>query len=156
LISTLAQGVLTGQQEWGMIGLGAALGVALILLDVVLGRLRLLRLPPLAVGIAIYLPMSATLMVVIGAVCGWVYERAAPAGAAGERYRRMGVLAATGLIVGESLLGVLLAGIVVATGDAAPLAIVGDGFEPFALWGGLLVFALLAFWLYRRSARLAQ
>jgi len=153
LISTLAQGVLTGQQEWGMIGYGVLLGIALILLDLLLGRLRLLRLPPLAVGIAIYLPMSATLMVVVGAVCGWLYDRAAPAGDGGERYRRMGVLVATGLIVGESLFGVLLAGIVVTSGSATPLAVVGDGFAPYALWGGLVLFALLAFGIYRRAAR---
>jgi putative OPT family oligopeptide transporter len=151
LISTLAQGVLTGTQQWGMIGNGVLLGIALIALDALLAKLRLLRLPPLAVGIAIYLPMSATLMVVVGAVCGWVYDRAAR----GETHRRMGVLIATGLIVGESLFGVLMAGIVAGTGNPEPLALVGPGFGPYALWGGALLFALLAFWCYRRSARLA-
>ena len=34
-----------------------------------------LRLPPLAVGFGIYLPMSATLPVVVGAVIGWIYNR---------------------------------------------------------------------------------
>jgi putative OPT family oligopeptide transporter len=152
LISTLAQGVLTGQQKWGMIGAGVLLGVGLIALDMLMGRLRLLRLPPLAVGIAIYLPMSATLMVVVGAVCGWVYDRAR----ADEAHRRMGILIATGLIVGESLFGVLMAGIVVSTGNPEPLALAGAAFHPYALWGGALLFALLAWWCYRRSARLAQ
>jgi putative OPT family oligopeptide transporter len=151
LISTLAQGVLTGTQQWGMIANGVLLGIGLILLDALLGRLRLLRLPPLAVGIAIYLPMSATLMVVVGAVCGWLYDRARR----DETHRRMGVLIATGLIVGESLFGVVMAGIVAGTGNPEPLAIVGAAFQPYALWGGALLFALLAFWCYRRSARLA-
>ena len=151
LISTLAQGVLTGTQQWGMIGYGVLLGVGLIALDALLGRMRLLRLPPLAVGIAIYLPMSATLMVVVGAVCGWIYDRARQ----DEGHRRMGVLIATGLIVGESLFGVLMAGIVAGTGTGEPLAVAGPGFRPYALWGGTLVFALLAWWCYRRAARLA-
>jgi putative OPT family oligopeptide transporter len=151
LISTLAQGVLTGQQQWGMIGIGVLLGVLLIVVDALMGRLRLLRLPPLAVGIAIYLPMSATLMVVAGAICGWLYDRAG----SGEAHRRMGVLVATGLIVGESLFGVLMAGIVVGTDKPEPLALIGSGFRPFALWGGALLFALLAWWCYRRAARLA-
>jgi putative OPT family oligopeptide transporter len=151
LISTLAQGVLSGTQQWGMIANGVLLGVGLIILDAVLGKLRLLRLPPLAVGIAIYLPMSATLMVVVGAVCGWVYDRAQGS----EASRRMGVLVATGFIVGESLFGVLMAGIVAGTGNAEPLALAGPGFHPYALWGGALLFALLAFWCYRRSARLS-
>ncbi|HEY0311516.1 MAG TPA: oligopeptide transporter, OPT family [Allosphingosinicella sp.] len=156
LISTLAEGVLGGKMDWTMVGYGALLGVALILLDFLMGRLRLLRLPPLAVGIAIYLPMSATLMVVVGAVAGWLYDRAAGRARDGETWKRMGVLVATGLIVGESLFGVLLAGIVTATKNPEPLAIVGAGFRPYALWGGALLFALLAAWNYRRSAQLSR
>ncbi|MEA3009476.1 MAG: hypothetical protein QOJ91_1168 [Sphingomonadales bacterium] len=155
LISTLAQGVLGGDMDWTMIGWGALLGVGLILLDFGLGKAKLLRLPPLAVGIAIYLPMSATLMVIAGAIAGWLYDKGAPRARDPETYRRTGVLAATGLIVGESLFGVLLAGLVVATSNASPLALVGDGFRPVAVWGGALLFALLAWWLYRRSAKLA-
>jgi putative OPT family oligopeptide transporter len=155
LISTLAVGVLGGNMDWTMIGWGVVLGIGLILLDAGLGRAGKLRLPPLAVGIAIYLPMSATLMVVLGAIAGWVYEKGAKRAADPEGYRRTGVLAATGLIVGESLFGVLLAGIVVAAGNASPLAVVGDGFRPVAVIGGAILFAALAWWLYRRSAKLA-
>ena len=155
LISTLAQGVLGGDMDWTMIGWGVLLGIGLILVDLGLGRAKLLRLPPLAVGIAIYLPMSATLMVIAGAIAGWLYDKGAAKARDPETYRRTGVLAATGLIVGESLFGVLLAGLVVATSNASPLALVGDGFRPVAVWGGALLFALLAWWLYRRSAKLA-
>jgi putative OPT family oligopeptide transporter len=155
LISTLAVGVLGGNMDWTMIGWGVVLGIGLILLDAGLGRAGKLRLPPLAVGIAIYLPMSATLMVVLGAIAGWVYDKGARRAVDAESYRRTGVLAATGLIVGESLFGVLLAGIVVAAGNASPLALVGDGFRPVAVIGGTILFAALAWWLYRRSAKLA-
>jgi putative OPT family oligopeptide transporter len=155
LISTLATGVLGGDMDWTMIGWGALLGAALILLDAGLGKAKLLRLPPLAVGIAIYLPMSATLMVIVGAVLGWLYDKGAARAADPERYRRTGVLTATGLIVGESLFGVLLAGLVVASGSAAPLAVVGDGFRPIAVWGGTALFAAIAWWIYRRNAKLA-
>ena len=52
----------------------SALGV--ILLDETLGLLKKLRIPPLAVGIGIYLPMSATFAVVVGAVIShWYNER---------------------------------------------------------------------------------
>jgi len=54
--------------KWKMIGIGALVGVGLILLDTVLGAANKLRIPPLAVGIGIYLPMSATFAVVVGAV----------------------------------------------------------------------------------------
>jgi len=60
---------------------------------------------------------------------------------------------ATGMIVGESLFGVALAGLVVGTGSDTPLAVVGDEFGLVATIGGTLVFASLVAWLYRQSAR---
>ncbi|HEX8388855.1 MAG TPA: OPT/YSL family transporter, partial [Sphingomonas sp.] len=139
---------------WTMIGWGALAGVAIVLIDEALGRARRLRLPPLAVGIGIYLPMAVTLPVVVGAVIGHRYDRWADRRADPEAARRMGVLAATGLIVGESLFGVAFAGIVAATGSDAPLAVVAD-FETPALFLGLAAFAALLALLYRFTARRA-
>jgi hypothetical protein len=66
----------------------------------------------------------------------------------------MGVLAATGLIVGESLFGVAFAGIVGATNNDAPLAVVGEHFESVALWiAPLLFFGTIAL-LYRNTKKL--
>jgi putative OPT family oligopeptide transporter len=155
LISALAKGVLGGDLNWTMIGYGALTGVGLVMLDEALGRAKTLRLPPLAVGIGIYLPMAAVLPVVIGAVIGYFYDRWADRRAKPEFARRMGVLTATGLIVGESLWGVVFAGIVAGSGSDAPLAVVGEGFEPFALIGGTILFVLLAAWVYRRTMRLS-
>ena len=76
LISALAQGVIGGNLEWKMIGIGALVGVGLILLDATLGAMKKLRIPPLAVGIGIYLPMSATFAVVVGAVISHWYDGA--------------------------------------------------------------------------------
>jgi putative OPT family oligopeptide transporter len=74
LISALAQGVIGGTLEWKMIGIGAVIGVGLILLDITLGAMKTkLRIPPLGVGIGIYLPMSATFAVVVGAVISHWY-----------------------------------------------------------------------------------
>jgi putative OPT family oligopeptide transporter len=156
LISALAKGVLGGDLNWAMIGFGALTGAGLILLDETLGRLKILRLPPLAVGIGIYLPMAAILPVVIGSVIGFYYDRWADGRPKPEFARRMGVLTATGLIVGESLWGVVFAGIVAGSGSDAPLAVVGEGFEFFALVGGTALFVLLALWLYRRTMKLAS
>jgi putative OPT family oligopeptide transporter len=155
LISALAKGVLGGDLNWTMIGYGAMTGVGLILLDETLGRAKKLRLPPLAVGIGIYLPMAAVLPVVIGAVIGHFYDRWADRREKPEFARRMGVLTATGLIVGESLWGVVFAGIVAGSGSDTPLALVGEGFELVALVAGVALFVLLAAWVYRRTMRLA-
>ena len=87
LISALAQGVIGGNLDWKMIGIGALVGVGLILLDATLGAMKKLRIPPLAVGIGIYLPMSATFAVVVGAVRRHWYDGRARAIAA-TRARR--------------------------------------------------------------------
>ncbi len=151
LISALAKGVLGGNLNWAMIGYGAMTGVAVIALDELLGKAGKLRLPPLGVGLGVYLPMAVTLPVTIGAVVGYAYDRWADRARDPELARRMGVLTATGMIVGESLWGVGFAGIVYLTNQETPLALVGEGFVPIALVGGTLLFALLTWVMYRRT-----
>jgi putative OPT family oligopeptide transporter len=112
LISSLAKGVLGGDINWNLIGFGALLGVVTIAIDEILRKTSKMRLPPLCVGMGIYLPMALTLLIPVGAVLGYIYEKWADRHANPEFAKRMGVLAATGLIVGESLLGVTYAGVV--------------------------------------------
>jgi len=153
LISALAKGVLGGDISWSLIGYGALLGVATIALDEMLGKAGKMRLPPLCVGMGIYLPMALTLLIPVGAVIGHYYDRWADRQPNPEFGKRMGVLAATGLIVGESLFGVAFAGLVAASGKDAPLAVVGDGFETAGIVIGLLVFAGTIVLLYRSACR---
>ncbi|MGB8602887.1 MAG: oligopeptide transporter, OPT family, partial [Rhizomicrobium sp.] len=159
LIAALAQGVIEHKLDWGMIGLGGAIGVVLVVLDDVLGRFKLLRLPPLAVGIGIYLPMSATLPVVIGAVLGHFYDRWADRGTNPDRAKRLCVLVASGMIVGESLFGVILAGLIVGTSKDAPIGLVSADFAA-APWLGLVAFigliAVLFGWMRKRMAIQAE
>ncbi|HEV8600228.1 MAG TPA: oligopeptide transporter, OPT family [Gemmatimonadales bacterium] len=156
LISTLARGVLSAQLDWKMIGIGALVGLVCIVLDELLGALKLIRLSPLAIGIGIYLPMDATQPVVVGALIGWLYNRAMDRRGNAEMAKRFGVLLASGLIVGESLLGVLNAGLIVATGSAAPLALVGVDFAGPAQWVGIVLFALVIAWSYRWVSRQSE
>ena len=156
LISALAQGVIAKHLQWKMLGIGALVGVGLILLDRTLGALKKLRIPPLAVGIGIYLPMSATFAVVVGAVVGHWYNRRVRSFRDPGRAERLGTLVASGLIVGESLWGVLNAGLIVGLSKDAPIALVPENFA-LAPWLGLLGFVglivLLYGWMLRRSAR---
>lgn len=157
LISSLAKGVLGGDLRWDLIGVGALIGLGVILVDELLARTSTrLRLPPLAVGLGIYLPMGVTLTVVVGAVIGWFYERAADKARDPEFVKRMGVLMATGMIVGDSLFGVLYAGIVYETGSEAPLAVMGPEFGRIALVGGTVAFLALTALLYRYTKRMAR
>ena len=157
LISALAKGVIEGQLDWNLIEYGVAIGAGIILVDEVLARTtRKLRVPPLAVGLGMYLPLVVTLMIVVGAIVGWIYDRRAERKPDAEGAKQLGVLLASGLIVGESLLGVILAGVVVASGKDTPLALVGDSFAAAAQWIGLIAFALTIAALYRWLGRLHQ
>jgi putative OPT family oligopeptide transporter len=151
LISALAQGVLGGHLNLRMLGLGALVGVIVIAIDLALGRAGRMRLPPLAIGLGIYLPMGVSLALSIGALIGHYYDRWTARAADPAVARRMGVLMATGLIVGESLFGVLYAGIVAGSGRNEPFALVGDGFAPYALIAGTVIFFTLIGLLYRRT-----
>jgi putative OPT family oligopeptide transporter len=151
LIAALAQGILGGSLNLRMLEYGVLVGALLIAVDALLGRAGRMRLPPLAIGLGIYLPMGATLPVVIGALAGYFYDRWADRGPQPGFARRMGVLMATGMIVGESLCGVLYAGIVVASGKSSPFALVGDDFATAALIGGAIIFFALVALLYRRT-----
>lgn len=156
LISSLARGVLQGDLDWSLIGLGALLGAGMILADEGLGRAKLPRLPPLAVGMGIYLPMSTNFMIIAGAVAGHLFNRNADRRAGSEGVKRLGVLVASGLIVGESLVGIAIAALVVSSGRDTPLAVVGDAFQPLAEPLTLAVFVAAVMALYAWSVRAAR
>ncbi|MQQ99559.1 OPT family oligopeptide transporter [Glaciimonas soli] len=160
LMTAIATGIFTHQLNWNMIVVGAALGIVMIIIDGILKRRGgVARLPVMAVGIGIYLPPTVASVLVVGAVLAWIIERILKKRAAqrgipyaeySEAANQRGVLIASGLIVGESLIGVLMAGIIGFSGKEAPLALVGDSFETNAQWLGLIVFVLVAFAFARR------
>jgi putative OPT family oligopeptide transporter len=155
LISALAKGVLEGKLDWNLIGMGALIGAALIVCDEGMGLAGKVRLPPLAVGMGIYLPITTTFPIVVGALVGCVYDRSTKHQADPAAGKQLGVLLASGLIVGESLFGVFLAGLIVATGKPSPMALVGNGFRPFDSSFGLIAFAGLTTALYLWIGRLS-
>ena len=154
LISALAQGVIEQKAPWLMIGIGVLVGIAVIALDELLGMRKWLRLPPLAVGMGIYLPASVTLPVVVGAVIGHFYDVWTKRTKDPEHSKRLAVLVASGMIVGESLFGVLNAGLIVALNNGAPLALVPEDFGPAPIIGWLsfgVLIVLLYGWTMRRA-----
>jgi putative OPT family oligopeptide transporter len=155
LISALAQGVIQNNVDWSLIKIGAVIGVFVIAADELLRRsTKSAHLSPLAVGLGIYLPTQSTLMVVVGAVVGWYYDRHVSRNPKPEASRQLGVLLASGMIVGEGLIGVLIAGLVAFSGKDFPLSLVGDGFaDHAAVWIGGGVFVLTVYLLYRWISR---
>lgn len=170
LMTTIAKGIFSHELEWTMILIGLAVGAAVIAIDILLAKSgSKLRIPALAVGMGIYLPPAITAPLIIGAVLSWVVssqvKRRAKAQNAdfNELYKpveRKGALVASGLIVGESLVGVALAVLIVISisngGSDAPLAITSWLTPIFGDSGiveqllGLAVFAIVCVMFARR------
>jgi hypothetical protein len=156
LIQALAKGVIAADIDWSLIEIGALIGVGIVLLDEILARTtKHMRVPPLAVGLGIYLPTSATLMIVVGAVVGWFYDTRADRTSKPEAAKQLGVLLASGLIVGEGIIQVVISVIKSLSSKPAPLALVGPGFETAGIILGGVTFAAMTFILYRWILRMA-
>jgi len=146
-----------GQLPWGMIGIGAAIGACIIVVDEVLKRRNApFRAPVLAVAVGIYLPLELSVPIFLGGLVAYLVERAI--GVHGEtpeaeRSKRNGILFAAGLITGEALMGIFIAIPIVTSGRADVLAL-GAGLQ-FGEWLGLAVVGGLALWLYRVGAQKA-
>ncbi|MBI0030428.1 MULTISPECIES: OPT family oligopeptide transporter [Gilliamella] len=164
LMTTIAKGIFSHNLDWTMILIGLVVGAVIIIIDLVLAANNSkFRLPALAVGLGIYLPPSITMPIFVGTVLSWIIKRNAYAKATTlklnpeEEYKkvdRKAALIASGLIVGESLVGVILAVVIVISiasgGSDAPLAIPTDlGVLPQYL--GLLVFVTICVLFIRRA-----
>jgi putative OPT family oligopeptide transporter len=158
LISALAKGVIEGQLDWGLIGIGVLIGVVLVIIDEGLRLTGRYSLPPLGVGMAIYLPAAVTVPIVVGALIGWLYDNwvGRASNPAREAAKRMGILMASGLIVGESLFNVALAGLIVVSNKGEPLALVGDAFAHTGVILGSVGSIAVVAALYLFSARVAR
>ncbi|MEM7349669.1 MAG: oligopeptide transporter, OPT family [Acidobacteriota bacterium] len=138
LMKVVIEGVLDSSLPWGLVGVGVVLAISI----------ELCRIPSLPFAVGVYLPVATMVPVFCGGLLRHFAEKKAPSeDEAGER-RERGVLFGSGLVGGEGLLGVAIAGVAAATG-AAPK---GLGYD----WAGaagqvlaLLVFAGLIFTFWR-------
>lgn len=154
LIGSIAQGVLNGKLPWHLLGIGACIGVAVILVDELLVRSGKGKLPPLAVAMGIYLPVSLNLPTVIGGFVGYFWNRMAARTGNPAYVERSGVLLATGLIVGDSLFGLFYAGAVAGVG-ADTLALAPESFAGIAPYLSVAVAVSLVVGVYARTKRQA-
>ncbi|MDF7670547.1 oligopeptide transporter, OPT family [Orbaceae bacterium ESL0721] len=164
LMTTIATGIFSHNLQWTMILIGLVLGAVIIIIDLILAKSgSTFRLPALAVGMGIYLPPAITMPIFLGGLLSWYIKRGAYKKAAlnhldpKEQYTRAdrkATLIASGFIVGESLVGVILAAIIVISitngGNDAPLAIDID-LGNFTQFGGLAVFIIICLLFARRA-----
>ena len=157
LMASVAKGIFGGHLPWGMIGIGALIGVAIIVVDQVLkARKAPFHAPVLAVAVGIYLPLELSVPIFIGGLIAWLVERRLGIhgeGPEADRARQNGILFAAGLITGESLMGILIAIPIVVTSSSDVLALPAPLQAGRAL--GLAVVGALAVWLYRTGSRRA-
>lgn len=152
LMATVAKGLFGGQLQWNLITIGAAIGVAVILLDVMLEKSgSKFRTPVLAVAVGIYLPLDVTSPIFLGGLLAHFAERARAGQPNEETRARRGTLFAAGMIAGESLMGVLIAIPIVMTGRADVLAL--PSVLQMGSWLGMILLALLGWALYRTATR---
>ena len=150
LISALASGVINGNLRWDLIGIGAGLGAALVVVDEILVRASRAKLkaPPLAVAMGIYLPVATSIAVVVGALAGKIYDDWVSKSAYAETAKRLGILLASGMIVGESLFGVFTAAVIVSTQNAEPFDLIPAGAPWPAMIVGVIAFLATILSLY--------
>jgi hypothetical protein len=95
-------------------------------------------------------------MVVVGAVAGKLYHDWVGDKPNGDVAKRLGILLASGLIVGESIFGIVLSAIIVFSNKGTPFAVVGDDFQTAATWIGGIAFVIIVVGLYRWVGGLAR
>lgn len=161
LMTTIASGIFAHNLEWVYIFTGIAIGAVLIAADLVLKKSSggKLALPVLAVGMGIYLPPSVNMPIVAGAVLAAVLKHIIGKKAENREGRlknaeRIGILFSAGLIVGESLIGVIMAFIIAFSvtngGSDAPLALNLQNWDAAASWLGLAFFVTGMFFFAQR------
>jgi putative OPT family oligopeptide transporter len=142
LMAQLARGIVGGQMAWGLLGIGAAFGVALLLCG---------ARAPMLIAVGMYLPFDTTSAIFVGGVFKWIADRIARGRTDADRTRieETGTLLASGLISGEAIVGILLAVTFLAglEGWRAPF------YEQWGGWLSLAALASIAFVLVRIPTR---
>ncbi len=143
LMKLVIDGVLEAKLPWALVGIGAAIAVIA----------EVMRIPSLPFAVGVYLPVTTMVPVFLGGALRWVMERGEQAEGEKALRRENGVLFGSGLVGGEGLLGVAIAGVVlyqsqgITTKGAVPMPLeIGQAWASSAVAGvlGTGAFALLA------------
>ncbi len=140
LMAQLAKGIVGGEMAWGLLAIGAAFAVALILAG---------ARAPMLVAVGMYLPFDTSSAIFLGGLFKWISDRmTAPSDAA--RVEEKGTLIASGLVSGEAIMGIVLAVTFLA---GVPSFGSMPGFDGRGGWLSTIGFAAMAYvlvWIPRR------
>ncbi|ELE6051163.1 oligopeptide transporter, OPT family [Campylobacter jejuni] len=161
LMSTIAQGIFHHNIEWGYMAFGVFVGILMIIIDKILKGTQKMSLPPLAVGIGIYLPPAVNIPLVIGGILKYIVMQHLTKKYAKNSHKeeklanceQRGTLFASGLIVGESIFGVIIAGITVFSvsmgGSENPLALNLANFHDSELFAFIFFVGVVLYFIKR-------
>jgi putative OPT family oligopeptide transporter len=138
LMAQLAKGIVGGQMAWGLLVIGAAFGIMLIMCG---------ARAPMLIAVGMYLPFETSSAIFVGGAMRWVVDRVSSRYTAERKLDvdEKGTLLASGLIAGEAILGIVLAAL--ANGGVPSLTSLltgADEFSWFPAWGGWLSIAAFA------------
>ncbi|MBZ7946966.1 oligopeptide transporter, OPT family [Campylobacter sp. RM9939] len=161
LMSTIAKGIFNHNIEWNYILFGVGVGIIIVVIDKVLKKMSKMSLPPLAVGIGIYLPPDVNIPLIIGGILKYCvmkylkrkYKNNSKKEEKIAACEQNGILFASGLIVGESIFGVIIAAITVFSvsmgGDENILALNFKNFHDSALFAFIFFVAVILYFIKR-------
>ena len=145
LMKSVADGVFKGNLPWNFVYIGAAIAIIIILLDIRQEKRESeFRIPVLAVAVGIYLPIELTVPIFIGGMINHLAKKTGTSAASEEN----GLLLASGLITGETLMAIFI---------AVPIFITGskDWWPAFPGYDFLGIFSFLAiiYWIYNTAIK---
>jgi len=156
LMATVAAGVFADTLEWSMIIAGAVIAVICIIIDEIVKNYDT-RLPVLAVGVGIYLPLDASVPVIIGGFLAYfiqlrlnkLYRSKADSDDNLPAHKHRGLLLACGIVAGASIMGVVLAIPFAITQSSDALRIMPEQYQYLSGVLGIGVTVILCAWIYR-------
>lgn len=132
LMAMLSKGIVGGDMAWPLVVVGVLLGIAMIMIEVKSVMLF---------SVGMYLPLGTTFAIFVGGLIRWVTDtlrdRRGYNDAQKARVDNAGVLTASGLIAGEALCGLVIAGLV---GSGKDVTLVH---WTAPLWAALVALAVL-------------
>lgn len=160
LMRSVVEGVFGGGLPWDMIAWGAVIGVVVIITEKVLEKCNVnFKIPVLAMAIGLYLPLELDTTIMFGGILAWLVSRFQQRNKSkvqnmenGVKHSdQSGLLIASGLVTGEALIGILIALPVAFSGDKDILRVFGGS---LGVWPGVILMALLSFWLVRTCQKM--
>lgn len=107
LMAMISKGIISGEMAWPLVIAGMFFAVALILLDAP---------SPMLIAVGMYLPFNTTFAIFIGGTIKYFVDKLAEKKGANQEEKEVvnntGLLLASGLVAGEALVGIILAGFV--------------------------------------------